>query len=267
MKSNPILKKIYSSNINWYKKHCLIKEAKFYNQSGSKINKFLLGAIALVLMGTSIDIASKKMNVPKETIEESLRDTEILEITELFIEESQNFHNFVFQKQQEPVTQIDPSDKKDPVSPIVPSTPSKSTDVNINLLVDAVIQLEGSSVTHIGGAGDTGVMQMRRLTWEDNNWKKQVGLQNKYPYEQYKFNKNVQIEMGTAYLRYLNMMINKAGNQKGSVPYLILVAYNGGLGTVIKGNYDPDQIRKRNPRAHDYAERGCNLSGYSVFRN
>ncbi len=101
----------------------------------------------------------------------------------------------------------------------------RKSDVDIDLLVKAVIQQESGGVHDATSpAGAKGAMQLMDATGKE--WHKILNIDE--PYDPFDWNQNVKI--GTAYLKWL---LEKFKEEPDQVE-LALASYNGGIGNVVK---------------------------------
>jgi hypothetical protein len=99
-------------------------------------------------------------------------------------------------------------------------------------------------------------------TWEEIN-KRHFG--GKYPYKKYALNDGVNRQFGTKYLRMIKEYLDDYKPQwKTDQLPLIIACYFGGMGNVMRANFDPVKIRKHYPQTYDYMVRGSNLMGYDT---
>lgn len=216
-------------------------------EAGMKEN-IMIALMAMCIAGDALSIANF---VAKET------GTAVEQIVDIPPETEVQIRQFIANKEQDPeqqalVERAQSLAEEAKSEVIVARTGPDVTD----RLVDAVIAIEGADPQYIGPAGDTGLMQILPSTWEEVNEKYFSG---QYPYEEYARNAHVNKAFGKKYLEHIGKWLSTK-DLKGDLTFLMLAAYNGGIGTIQRCNFDPEVLRNENPAAYDYARRALNVA-------
>lgn len=233
---------------NWYQK---INENQIEQEAGMQENT-LTALMVLSILGMNlkmIDIVSDQYKIPKQTIIEKIttNSPEIQQIQQIQNNNDEKSKRII-QKVQQDVREIQQQIRENNYQQIMVT----------NNTVNAIKQLEGATWDYVSPSGATGEMQMSSAAWEDVN----KVSQKKYPFEQYKFNKQINEMFGKKYLSLLAQRLERHKGEWKSNPYfLLLVSYRGGYEFVRKSNFDEKIILERQPEYHDYAMRGMNLLG------
>ncbi len=253
--------------LTWYDRHIILQRYPELNkEAGTKENVFF--ALLTMLM-TGIDLkvvhhVSTRTGAPVEQISRPAEDPIWEDIRRLIRENEENPKvQELLRRSKELAAEVEaghePDTEPDKMSALPEeSSPNRTfTDID-DSIVEAVIAIEGASPTHVGPAGDTGVMQLLPGTWEEMN---RTYFHGKYPYSKFGKNRSVNIMMGKQYLQHLQKWLNKhQARWKGDPLFLLFAAYNGGIGNVMKNDFDPEKIKVRMPRVYDYATRALALT-------
>jgi soluble lytic murein transglycosylase-like protein len=247
--------------LSWYDRSQLINGCPtLYTEAGVKENVFfaLLTALLTGADLTVLNRISDKTGVPVEVISKPRSDS-IWDEVEAHLERNKDdpkIQALVGRSKElaKEIRQEIPSAPPRAESSISPTEWRITDDV-----VKAVIAVEGASSSHVGPAGDTGTMQILESTWNEIN---RNYFHGQYPYSKYAKNHQVNVMFGKKYLQHIkNWLDGHKHKWKGDPLFLLFAAYNGGMGTVEKSNFDPVRMKAHYPRAFDYATRARNLVG------
>ena len=257
--------------LTWYDRHIILQRYPELNkEAGTKENVFF--ALLTMLM-TGIDMSvvhhvSERTGAPVAAISRPATDPIWDDIRRLIQENDNNPKvQELLRRSQQLASEVEAghnadihADKKsNETGGDTPQSGHTRTFTDIDdAVVRAIIAIEGADPTHVGPAGDTGVMQLLPGTWEEMN---RTYFDGKYPYATYGKNPQVNMMMGRQYLRHLQKWLNRNKSKwKGDPLFLLYAAYNGGMGNVARQNFDPEQIKARLPQVYDYATRAMALT-------
>ena len=130
----------------------------------------------------------------------------------------------------------------------------------VDLFVDAIIAIEsGGNPDQVGGAGERGLMQIMRTTWIDMTV---LEFGEPLTFDR-AFEPDLNVDMGKAYLNYLQVFLHKHQPRwKSDRRSLLLACYNAGPGAVEEAGFDT-QLLPRSTQA--YIERAISLHDFFLF--
>lgn len=250
-----VLPHIYSDgNINQIEQDASWKENMLH----------ILMAIAILgFDATAISHIVQKNKVNKALVENAMRDQELIAQLKEIIANKENdpIARSIYEDAKEDAMEVKNDMQASQTKQISDKMPSKIV-VDDNL-INAIKAVEGSGSGDVSHAGASGTMQIMKPTWEEVN---KEYFNGKYPYEQYRFNDEINMLIGKTYVQKLANMIEaheEKWQQNQSDPYmLLLAAYNWGYGNVRKTGFDINVIKERVPSVYDYALRGRNMMGW-----
>jgi soluble lytic murein transglycosylase-like protein len=262
----------------WYHQY-LAEQYTIEHEAGWWKDNMVYILIGITLLGIDIRAIShfmQKHKVSKAEVENAMNDDDITQRMQEVLQKreqdalAKSIYDDAKKEAQEAKSATQATTIRE--KPDLSSEPQHKDLSNVNRIpnkvviddnfVRAVKAVEGSRSDDVSHAGASGVMQIMETTWKEIN---QEVFGGQYPYDEYRFEDDINILIGKAYLEKLAKMIENHRDkwqESQSDPYmLVLAAYNWGYGNVRKCNFDINVIKEKAPAVYDYAERGKNLIG------